>query len=299
MPNGPDADPTGEGARRQPDERVSLEGAGDANGLGGCGEGMAGREHSPPQVGQSGRANDQHQPGAGAEGEARQSSGGGDSPLRIVEGGSELGGGQQPNRGRIGRRVARQPKGRGTSRAGVGAIPVDDQSDTQQGGDGGGDPWADLGNGAGFFDIPVGRAGDLDAAEALSDPAAFLVRGDKEGFVEECASWKELTISPPKPGVVAWAENNLRLSERFTNLPGTYSTSRTPYVREVLECFADEQVRRLALVWGAQTSKSTILTIGMAYRVAKRCEVKATLFLEQARHLVPKAERPKIFVILL
>jgi hypothetical protein len=35
-----------------------------------------------------------------------------------------------------------------------------------------------------------------------------------------------------------------------------------------LECFADEQVRRLALVWGAQTSKSTILTIGMAYRVA-------------------------------
>jgi hypothetical protein len=37
----------------------------------------------------------------------------------------------------------------------------------------------------------------------------------------------------------------------------------------------------------------------MTYRVAKRCEVQATLFLEQARHLVPKAERPKIIVILL
>jgi hypothetical protein len=37
----------------------------------------------------------------------------------------------------------------------------------------------------------------------------------------------------------------------------------------------------------------------MTYRVAKRCEVKATLFLEQARHLVPREERPKIIVILL
>jgi phage terminase large subunit GpA-like protein len=67
--------------------------------------------------------------------------------------------------------------------------------------------------------------------------------------------------------VVAWAEANLKLSERITNKPGSYLTQRTPYVREVLECFADERVRRLALVWGAQTSKTTAIIVGMAYKL--------------------------------
>jgi phage terminase large subunit GpA-like protein len=67
--------------------------------------------------------------------------------------------------------------------------------------------------------------------------------------------------------VVAWAESNLKLSERITNKPGSYLTQRTPYVREVLECFADERVRRLALVWGAQTSKTTAIIVGMAYKL--------------------------------
>ncbi len=67
--------------------------------------------------------------------------------------------------------------------------------------------------------------------------------------------------------MVAWAEANLKLSERITNKPGSYLTQRTPYVREVLECFADERVRRLALVWGAQTSKTTAIIVGMAYKL--------------------------------
>lgn len=66
---------------------------------------------------------------------------------------------------------------------------------------------------------------------------------------------------------MAWAESNLKLSERITNKPGSYLTQRTPYVREVLECFADERVRRLALVWGAQTSKTTAIIVGMAYKL--------------------------------
>ncbi len=67
--------------------------------------------------------------------------------------------------------------------------------------------------------------------------------------------------------MVAWAESNLKLSERITNKPGSYLTQRTPYVREVLECFADDRVRRLALVWGAQTSKTTAIIVGMAYKL--------------------------------
>ena len=76
-----------------------------------------------------------------------------------------------------------------------------------------------------------------------------------------------MTLEPPKLGVVEWAEGNLKLSERITNKPGSYLTSRTPYVREVLECFADDRVRRLALVWGAQTSKTTAIIVGMAYKL--------------------------------
>jgi hypothetical protein len=113
----------------------------------------------------------------------------------------------------------------------------------------------------------VGRAGDFDAAEALSDPAAVIVGGDREGLAEAWAAGHEVTLTPPKPGVVAWAESNLKLSERITNKPGSYLTQRTPYVREVLECFADERVRRLALVWGAQTSKTTAIIVGMAYKL--------------------------------
>jgi hypothetical protein len=113
----------------------------------------------------------------------------------------------------------------------------------------------------------VGRTGDLDATEALSDPAAVIVGGDREGLAEAWAAGHEVTLTPPKPGVVAWAESNLKLSERITNKPGSYLTQRTPYVREVLECFADDRVRRLALVWGAQTSKTTAIIVGMAYKL--------------------------------
>ncbi len=113
----------------------------------------------------------------------------------------------------------------------------------------------------------MGRTGDLDATEALSDPAAVIVGGDREGLAEAWAAGHEVTLTPPKPGVVAWAESNLKLSERITNKPGSYLTQRTPYVREVLECFADDRVRRLALVWGAQTSKTTAIIVGMAYKL--------------------------------
>jgi hypothetical protein len=113
----------------------------------------------------------------------------------------------------------------------------------------------------------MGGTGDLDTAKTSGDIAAILERADQGGLAEAWAASHEVTIAPPKPGVVAWAEGNLKLSERITNKPGSYLTQRTPYVREVLECFADERVRRLALVWGAQTSKTTAIIVGMAYKL--------------------------------
>jgi hypothetical protein len=67
-----------------------------------------------------------------------------------------------------------------------------------------------------------------------------------------------------------WCEQNLVLSPRITNIPGPYSTNLTPYVREPLEAFGNDSVRRITLVWGAQTSKTTTILAGLSYRLAEQ-----------------------------
>ena len=64
-----------------------------------------------------------------------------------------------------------------------------------------------------------------------------------------------------------WAEDEIVLSRRQTETPGPYSTLLTPYVREPLDCFSDPRVTDLTLCFGSQTSKTTILMIGAAWRM--------------------------------
>jgi hypothetical protein len=71
---------------------------------------------------------------------------------------------------------------------------------------------------------------------------------------------------PPKRGVVEWAESSLSIGST-AHLHGPYRTRETPYIREPLECFGSDSVRRLSLVWAAQTAKTTAILAGMAYRL--------------------------------
>ena len=71
---------------------------------------------------------------------------------------------------------------------------------------------------------------------------------------------------PPKQSVVEWAESNLTIGST-AHLNGPYRTRETPYIREPLECFANDKIRRLALVWAAQSAKTTLILSGMAYRL--------------------------------
>jgi phage terminase large subunit GpA-like protein len=64
-----------------------------------------------------------------------------------------------------------------------------------------------------------------------------------------------------------WAEDEIVLSRRQTETPGPYSTLLTPYVREPLACFSDPRVSDVTMCFGTQTAKSTILLIGMAWRM--------------------------------
>lgn len=64
-----------------------------------------------------------------------------------------------------------------------------------------------------------------------------------------------------------WVEQTTYLDEKETANPGQYSTSLTPYVREVMDCFGDRSVSDLVLCWGTQTSKTLSLRAGLAYRL--------------------------------
>ena len=80
---------------------------------------------------------------------------------------------------------------------------------------------------------------------------------------------QELFLPRKKLSIPEWCEENLTLSARVTNIPGPYSTALTPYVREPLEAFGNDSIRRVTLVWGAQTSKTTTILAGLAYKIAE------------------------------
>ena len=69
----------------------------------------------------------------------------------------------------------------------------------------------------------------------------------------------------PKQTVVEWAESQAYLSERVTEQAGTFSTRSRPYVREILNNFADPSVRKISLCWGSQTAKTTTIYIGLGW----------------------------------
>ena len=56
--------------------------------------------------------------------------------------------------------------------------------------------------------------------------------------------------------VTEWAEQNRRLSPEASAETGPWRVSRTPYLREPLDAFADPKVRRLVLVSSSQVGKS-------------------------------------------
>ncbi len=56
--------------------------------------------------------------------------------------------------------------------------------------------------------------------------------------------------------VTEWAEQNRRLSPEASAEAGPWRVSRTPYLREPLDAFADPKVRRLVLVSSSQVGKS-------------------------------------------
>lgn len=75
----------------------------------------------------------------------------------------------------------------------------------------------------------------------------------------------EIFAPRKKESVTEWAESNVFLSERITEMAGLYRTSEFPFVREILDAFADPSVRKISLCWGSQTGKTTTIYVGVGW----------------------------------
>jgi phage terminase large subunit GpA-like protein len=94
------------------------------------------------------------------------------------------------------------------------------------------------------------------------DPALL----DADALVGEVLA--EFLAPPPLLSVTEWAERNRVLSGKDSSEPGPYRVARTPYAREPMDCLSQtSQVQEVVLMWGAQTSKTTIGSNWLGYLV--------------------------------
>lgn len=78
----------------------------------------------------------------------------------------------------------------------------------------------------------------------------------------------EFLAPPPLITVTEWAERHRVLSGKDSSEPGPYRAARTPYAREPMDCLSQtSQVEEVILMWGAQTSKTTIGSNWLGYLV--------------------------------
>lgn len=72
---------------------------------------------------------------------------------------------------------------------------------------------------------------------------------------------------PKKESVVNWCENNINVPTGAVQ--GRLSMRMAPYGREILERFGDRKTRSLTMCFASQSSKTTLIILGMLYRLCK------------------------------
>ena len=89
---------------------------------------------------------------------------------------------------------------------------------------------------------------------------------DAEVLVAEI--FREFMAPPPLITVTEWAERYRILSSKDSAEPGPYRICRTPYASEPMDCLSQNSlVDEVILMWGAQTSKTTIGSNWLGYLV--------------------------------
>jgi phage terminase large subunit GpA-like protein len=89
---------------------------------------------------------------------------------------------------------------------------------------------------------------------------------DAETLVAEVL--REFLAPPPLISVTEWAERHRILSGKDSSEPGPYRVGRTPYAREPMDCLSQNTTcEEVVLMWGAQTSKTTVGSNWLGYLV--------------------------------
>ena len=79
---------------------------------------------------------------------------------------------------------------------------------------------------------------------------------------------REYLAPPSRLSVTEWSERHRILSAKDSAEPGPYRVSRTPYAREPMDCLSQHSpVEEVILMWGAQTSKTTVGSNWLGYLV--------------------------------
>ena len=78
----------------------------------------------------------------------------------------------------------------------------------------------------------------------------------------------EDSLSPVQSeSVVSWVERNCELPTGA--ITGKVQMKYIPYGREILECYSDKTIRHLVLAFATQSAKTTLLILGMLFRIAR------------------------------
>lgn len=113
-----------------------------------------------------------------------------------------------------------------------------------------------------------------------------------EGYEEVRSILSELWAPVRKESVCDWVEENVELPTGA--ITGKVQMKYIPYGRAILEKFADKKTRHLVMVFPTQAGKTTILSLGMLYRVARDPEDAMWVFgnSEQARDFSKERWQP-------
>ena len=112
---------------------------------------------------------------------------------------------------------------------------------------------------------------------------------------------RQFLAPPPLYSVTTWSERHRILSGKDSAEPGPYRVARTPYACEPMDCLGQQsQVTDVVLMWGAQTSKTTIGSNWLGYLIDTNpgpiMIVQPTIDMakrySRQRHLLPLARIP-------
>jgi DNA-directed RNA polymerase subunit RPC12/RpoP len=114
------------------------------------------------------------------------------------------------------------------------------------------------------------------------------------GVIEATRSLEAMWEEVQRESVCDWVENNVSLPSGA--ITGRVSLRHTPYLREILERFADKSCRHLTLAFASQTAKSSALIWGLLYKIAR--DPEDCLFvmsnMDQSRSFVKERLHPYV-----